>query len=934
MNTHCPTCGKPLAPDAPMGLCPECLMNAGFGTVTGNTGEGAPAQPLSPEELAPHFPQLEILALLGRGGMGVVYKARQRALNRMVALKILAPERVRDPQFAGRFAREAQALAQLDHPHIVTIYDFGQAGGFYFLLMEFVDGANLRQLLQTRKLAPEEALAIVPPLCEALQFAHDRGIIHRDIKPENLLLDKNGQIKIADFGIAKLVAAGRDRRNMDEEDQRRSQTAATADLTEAGKIMGTPSYMAPEQTEHPDDVDSRADIYSLGVVFYEMLTGELPKDKIVPPTRKVQIDVRLDEVVLRALERSPDLRWQTAVDMKTQVETIAADPGSARVPRAVSGVPAGNIPTQPGEAANPSGFTGRNLPGSPVQGQPPGMSSAAKIIAIGCGVLLSLLVQIAAALPLMAIGLFIVPKFQVFFIEANTRLPDLAVLVFQVMGFLGQWLQFEVIAAVLLTWAVRHWGGTKWLRRWTACVVACLFAMFVAAAAAVVIPTTLFAPQWIQGKSAKSKMPSPVLDHLPRPATGASSVNEHQEQEMIPSLEDSRTLSSSRRSIVVRRDRERQPHYIRGVEEDLVTAMRAGDDAAMKANACDLIAGWRDALPVFAKELRGKLQELAGTTEPLEKIDTIFEDYDFRAVKTAMLEKAGTCLILFFAKTPDGWRNWTLRNAPMDANLKDCLSNEVAALDGSLKKRANSFVDLLAAGKFTEATAQFAAVMRDAMPEAKLAEVWHQLETSGGKFLGADPATRVERKAEFFCVYVPCRWERNRLDLKVVFDLAGKVSGLWVVPAEKNEAAASKGPASPAEKAAVSAAEAWLAGIDAGAYAQSWKDAHTIVQGTVTEQSWGAAMEKFRKPLGALVSRKLKSAQSAASFPRAIGRHYDAVLQFFSSDVGPRTTSVLEGNYVVIQFDTSFAAKKSAVEAVTLRLDINGEWKAARYCIQ
>jgi serine/threonine protein kinase len=138
--------------------------------------------------------------------MGVVYKARQKTLNRFVALKLLAPERVRDAKFAERFAREAQALAALNHPHIVTVYDFGQAGGFYYLLMEFVDGVNLRQLLRARKFTPEEALAIVPPLCDALQFAHDRGIVHRDIKPENLLLNKAGRVKVADFGIAKMLA--------------------------------------------------------------------------------------------------------------------------------------------------------------------------------------------------------------------------------------------------------------------------------------------------------------------------------------------------------------------------------------------------------------------------------------------------------------------------------------------------------------------------------------------------------------------------------------------------------------------------------------------------------------------------------------------------------------------------------------------------------
>src|SRR5215212_1310703 len=203
----CPKCGAPLEADAPGGLCPRCLMALNLQTETFVTGDGevTARAPLTPGELAPHFPQLEVLECLGRGGMGVVYKARQRALGRDVALKLLAPEREKDPDFAARFAREAKALAQLSHPHIVTVYDFGETSGLYYLLMEFVDGVNLRDLLRARRLSPEEALAIVPPLCEALQFAHERGIVHRDIKPENLLLARDGGIKIADFGIAKMM---------------------------------------------------------------------------------------------------------------------------------------------------------------------------------------------------------------------------------------------------------------------------------------------------------------------------------------------------------------------------------------------------------------------------------------------------------------------------------------------------------------------------------------------------------------------------------------------------------------------------------------------------------------------------------------------------------------------------------------------------------
>ena len=316
-SSSCPQCGVTLPASAPAGLCPACLMALNLKTETVFTDDAAAAQPpLPPDQIAPHFPQLEILEFLGRGGMGVVYKARQKSLNRLVALKLLAPERVHDAKFAERFAREARALAALNHPNIVTIYDFGQAGGFFYLLMEFVDGVNLRQLLRVQKFTPGEALAIIPPLCDALQFAHDRGIVHRDIKPENLLLDKSGRIKVADFGVAKILGTPDGLPDIG--------SAAADNATKTA--LGTPGYSAPEQKTDPQRVDSRADIYSLGVVFYELLTGELPGKRLEPPSRKVQIDVRLDEVVLRALEKLPELRYQQASDVRTCLETIAATP--------------------------------------------------------------------------------------------------------------------------------------------------------------------------------------------------------------------------------------------------------------------------------------------------------------------------------------------------------------------------------------------------------------------------------------------------------------------------------------------------------------------------------------------------------------------------------------------------------------------------------
>jgi len=369
---RCPQCGAELAADAPEGLCPQCLLMhgietqppsdsqaaAGSGSASGQSYSGPFTAP-TPQELAKHFPQLEIIELLGQGGMGAVYKARQPGLDRLVAVKILPPDAARDPAFAERFAREARALAKLNHPNIVAVYDFGPTpsppapvppsraraetdsplppsgargesgsplapsagrgvggeGSLYYFIMEYVDGVNLRDLIRRGQCKPEEALRIVPLICEALQFAHDEGIVHRDIKPENILLDKRGRLKIADFGLARLLG----------------HTRTDYTLTGPWQVMGTPNYMAPEQMDDPLKVDHRADIYSLGVVFYEMLTGELPRGRFAPPSQKVQVDVRLDEVVLRALEQEPQRRYQQASEVKTDVETISRSPQPGRV---------------------------------------------------------------------------------------------------------------------------------------------------------------------------------------------------------------------------------------------------------------------------------------------------------------------------------------------------------------------------------------------------------------------------------------------------------------------------------------------------------------------------------------------------------------------------------------------------------------------------
>ncbi len=310
-NKRCPSCGRDLASDAPEGLCPACVVRMNFESGAGSAGRTGKVEALPVEEVARCFPEMEVLALLGSGGMGSVYKARQPKLARFVALKVLVRD-WDDSGFVERFTREAQTLARLDHPNIVAIHDFGERDGLFYFVMELVDGVTLRELLREGRMKPEQALAIVPPICEALQFAHENGVVHRDIKPENILVDQAGRVKVADFGIARLGAT--------------DAAAPEKNLTAEGQVIGTAHYMAPEQVEHPAEVDHRADIYALGVVFYEMLTGELPLGKFPVPSRKVEIDVRLDEVVLRALEKEPGRRYQQASEVGTAVETMKTPP--------------------------------------------------------------------------------------------------------------------------------------------------------------------------------------------------------------------------------------------------------------------------------------------------------------------------------------------------------------------------------------------------------------------------------------------------------------------------------------------------------------------------------------------------------------------------------------------------------------------------------
>lgn len=258
----------------------------------------------------PDIPGCEVLGFIGRGGMGAVYKARQQSLNRMVAVKLLSI--LTQPgglDFASRFRVEAQAMARLAHPNIVSVHDFGTThDGRFFYVMELVEGADLaRKILETGRLQPPEALRIMLAVCAALECAHAQGVVHRDIKPSNILISQAGVVKVADFGLAKV------------------DDPATASLTISGTTMGSQGYAAPEVFVKASTADHRTDIYSLGVLLYQMLTGNLPRGMFKLPSEKVPgLDARLDEIICKCMEEDREERYQSIAEMREPLEEVFA----------------------------------------------------------------------------------------------------------------------------------------------------------------------------------------------------------------------------------------------------------------------------------------------------------------------------------------------------------------------------------------------------------------------------------------------------------------------------------------------------------------------------------------------------------------------------------------------------------------------------------
>jgi eukaryotic-like serine/threonine-protein kinase len=272
---------------------------------------------MSDQEPTVYNGRYELHRRLGRGGMAEVFLARDQLLDRPVAVKVLFPEFATDPSFVERFRREAQSAANLNHPNVVGVYDWGEAGGTYFIVMEYVEGRTLADIVRSEgPLHPDRAADITSDVAAALGFAHRNGVVHRDVKPANVLITSSGQVKVADFGIARAMTA-----------------TSEENLTQAGTVMGTATYFSPEQARG-DAVDPRSDIYSLGVVLYETVTGRPPfsgespvaiaykhvQEAPTPPRHaNLDIPVAMEAIILKCLAKNPVNRYPSAEDLRADL---------------------------------------------------------------------------------------------------------------------------------------------------------------------------------------------------------------------------------------------------------------------------------------------------------------------------------------------------------------------------------------------------------------------------------------------------------------------------------------------------------------------------------------------------------------------------------------------------------------------------------------
>ncbi|MDI1314563.1 bifunctional serine/threonine-protein kinase/formylglycine-generating enzyme family protein [Prosthecobacter sp.] len=312
-------------------------------------------QPPTLEEMQAMLPQYQFVSLLGRGGMGAVYKAVQVSLDRPVALKVLPLALVDDDddaQFAARFKNEARTMAKMNHPSIVSVFDFGETQtGLLYIVMEFIDGTDVSRMIVSQGKLPEDyALSITAHVCDALNYAHRNGIIHRDIKPANILINQEGTVKVADFGLAK------------------ASDASQSGLTKTNMAMGTPDFVAPEALIPGIPLDGRADLYAIGVMLYQMLTGAVPRGLWTLPAAKHGTDPRFDAIISKAMQTDREARYQTAAEIRQELDVILTTPRALIIQQQQA---AAEAAAQANRAQRQAEMQAASSPQKPMAGTPP-----------------------------------------------------------------------------------------------------------------------------------------------------------------------------------------------------------------------------------------------------------------------------------------------------------------------------------------------------------------------------------------------------------------------------------------------------------------------------------------------------------------------------------------------------------------------------------
>src|ERR1700688_4257715 len=308
----CAKCGATIFSDSPRGFCSVCLFRTGLGSINDESEHAEETRRMQME-----FGDYALLEEIGCGGQGVVYRARQKSLNRTVALKVIGLGKWASTPHLKRFRHEAEAAARLEHPQIVPIYEIGERDGSCYFSMKFVEGGQLDEVVRRDPMSARRAAELLVKIARTVHFAHERGILHRDIKPGNILLDRHGEPHLTDFGLARLIEQ-------------------ESTITNSFDVLGTPSYMSPEQAAgHVKELAPAADVYALGAVFYQMLTGQPPfaggttyeTIRLVMETEprnprlwNPKVDVDLATICLKCLEKDPKKRYETAEALAKDVE--------------------------------------------------------------------------------------------------------------------------------------------------------------------------------------------------------------------------------------------------------------------------------------------------------------------------------------------------------------------------------------------------------------------------------------------------------------------------------------------------------------------------------------------------------------------------------------------------------------------------------------